>query len=176
MKGNVNTYEIFIWNFHGNCRICHISFWTSLPSINISFISSSSCVHLKLQCYWLAWYKSSPKWIRVMLNTNTVHHMKYWNEKFAISREQNLKKWVSLGLSDSHIFHEIHTFSNITVTIHYMGHAVVQMVDALCYKPEGLIPDDVIEVFHWHNPSGRSTALGLTQPLTEMSTRNISWG
>jgi hypothetical protein len=27
-----------------------------------------------------------------------------------------------------------------------------------------------------HNPSGRSMALGSTQPLTEMSTRNISWG
>jgi chloramphenicol 3-O-phosphotransferase len=25
-------------------------------------------------------------------------------------------------------------------------------------------------------PSRRSVALGLTQPLTEMSTRNISWG
>ena len=25
-------------------------------------------------------------------------------------------------------------------------------------------------------PSGRTTAVGLTQPLTEMSTRNISWG
>jgi len=30
--------------------------------------------------------------------------------------------------------------------------------------------------FFWHNPSGRTMALGLTQPLTEMSTRNISWG
>jgi hypothetical protein len=26
------------------------------------------------------------------------------------------------------------------------------------------------------NPSGRTMALGLTQPLTKMSTRNISWG
>jgi len=26
------------------------------------------------------------------------------------------------------------------------------------------------------NPSGRSMALGSPQPLTEMSTRNISWG
>jgi len=31
-------------------------------------------------------------------------------------------------------------------------------------------------IFHWHNPSGRTMALGLTQPLTEMSTTNISWG
>jgi hypothetical protein len=38
------------------------------------------------------------------------------------------------------------------------------------------IPDYVIGKFHWHNPSGRTMALGLTQPLIEMSTRNISWG
>jgi hypothetical protein len=29
--------------------------------------------------------------------------------------------------------------------------------------------------FHWHNPSGRTGFLGSTQPITEMSTKNISW-
>ena len=43
-------------------------------------------------------------------------------------------------------------------------------------KVAGSIPDGVIGIFHCHNPSGRSMAPGLTQPLTEMSTRNISWG
>ena len=43
-------------------------------------------------------------------------------------------------------------------------------------KVAGSIPDGVVGIFHWHNPSGRTVALGLTQPLTEMSTRNISWG
>jgi hypothetical protein len=32
-----------------------------------------------------------------------------------------------------------------------------------------------VDFFHWHNPVGRTMALGSTQPLTEMSTRNISW-
>ena len=40
----------------------------------------------------------------------------------------------------------------------------------------GSIPDGVIGIFQWHNPSGRTMALGSTQPLTEMSTRNIFWG
>ena len=59
-----------------------------------------------------------------------------------------------------------------------MGHAVALLVEALRYKPEGRgsIPDAVIEMFNWHNPSDRTMALGLTQTLTEMSTRNISWG
>jgi hypothetical protein len=40
----------------------------------------------------------------------------------------------------------------------------------------GSIPDGVTGIFHWHNPSGCTMAMGSTQPLTEMSTRNISWG
>jgi hypothetical protein len=54
---------------------------------------------------------------------------------------------------------------------------VAQLVEALRYKPKvaGLIPGSVIGIFYLHNLSGRTMALGLTQPLTEMSTRNISW-
>ena len=33
----------------------------------------------------------------------------------------------------------------------------------------------VIGIFPGHNPSDRTMAVGLTQPLTEMSNRNISW-
>jgi hypothetical protein len=59
-----------------------------------------------------------------------------------------------------------------------MRPAVVQWLRhcATNRKVAGSIPDGVFGIFHWHNPSGRTMALGLTQPLTEMSTRNISWG
>ena len=43
-------------------------------------------------------------------------------------------------------------------------------------KVAGSIPDGVIGIFHWHNPPDHTMALGSTQPLTEMSTRRISWG
>jgi hypothetical protein len=39
----------------------------------------------------------------------------------------------------------------------------------------GSISDGVIGIFHWYNPSGRTMTLGLTQPLIEMSVRNICW-
>jgi len=42
-------------------------------------------------------------------------------------------------------------------------------------KVAGSIPDGVSGNFHGHNPSGRTMAQGLTRPLTEMSTRSISW-
>ena len=47
---------------------------------------------------------------------------------------------------------------------------------ATSQKVAGSIPDGVIGIFHRHNPSGRTMALGSTQPLREMSTGNISWG
>jgi len=61
---------------------------------------------------------------------------------------------------------------------YYNALLVAQLVKALCYKPvgRGSIPDGVIGIFHLPNPSGRTIALGLTQSLTEMGTRNISWG
>jgi ribosomal protein L32 len=42
-------------------------------------------------------------------------------------------------------------------------------------KVAGSIPDVVIGIFHWLNPSGRTMALESTQPLTDTSTRDISW-
>ena len=57
-------------------------------------------------------------------------------------------------------------------------HAVAQFDGTLLYKGTvtGSIPDGVIGIFQWHNPSGRTMALGSTQPLTEMNTNNIYWG
>jgi hypothetical protein len=46
---------------------------------------------------------------------------------------------------------------------------------AISCKVAGSIPDDVIEIFHLHNPFSCIMAMGLVQPLTEMSTMNISW-
>jgi hypothetical protein len=59
----------------------------------------------------------------------------------------------------------------------YGGTPVAKLVEALCYKPEiaGSSPDEVY-FFNWPNPSSRTMALGSTQPLTEMSTRNLSGG
>jgi hypothetical protein len=41
---------------------------------------------------------------------------------------------------------------------------------------EGSIPDGVTEMFHINNASGRTVALGSTQPLTEMSVTYIFHG
>jgi hypothetical protein len=41
------------------------------------------------------------------------------------------------------------------------------------WKVAGSIPDEVIGFFSWTDPSNCTMVLGLAQPLTEMSTRNL---
>jgi hypothetical protein len=59
-----------------------------------------------------------------------------------------------------------------------MRHAVVQLVEALCYTPEvhGFNSRWCHEIYHWHNPSSHTMTLGLTQSLREMSKKvQASW-
>jgi hypothetical protein len=44
---------------------------------------------------------------------------------------------------------------------------------ATSWKFAGSIADEVIGLFIWPNPSSHTVALGSTQPLSEMSTRNL---
>ena len=70
----------------------------------------------------------------------------------------------------------IHNFDN---TSQERGTLLVaQLVESLHYKPEGRGFDFrcVIGTFYWNNPCALTMALGSTPPVTEMSTRNISWG
>ena len=52
------------------------------------------------------------------------------------------------------------------------------VVQALRYYSDGPGIDSrwCHSIFQWHIPSDRTMALGSTQPLMKMSTRNISWG
>jgi hypothetical protein len=47
---------------------------------------------------------------------------------------------------------------------------------ATSQKVAGSVPEGVTGIFHLYNPSGRTVVLGSSQPLTEMSTKNISCG
>jgi hypothetical protein len=58
-----------------------------------------------------------------------------------------------------------------------MGHAVAYLVEALCLgqRVSGSCPDEV-DFYNLPNSSSCTMALGSTQPLTEMSTRNLPGG
>jgi len=97
--------------------------------------------------------------------------------------------WQQRSLAQNYLYQVINTFiccdSNsdyitttsfriFLLTIPYMAQWL--RFCATNRKVAGSIPDGVIAIFHWHNPSDCTVALGSTQPLTEMSTRSIFWG
>jgi hypothetical protein len=74
----------------------------------------------------------------------------------------------------NYVFYVQYTFFS-EVWFSVRGHMVAQLVEMLCYKPNGRRYDSQWCGWNFLHPSSCSMALGLTQPLTEMSTRNISW-
>ena len=115
------------------------------------------------------------------------HILVMWSKSFCQHYGVSLRG-TSLSYSDeSHWLLQswsVHSVHNITQCInmkHSKGGRGTQWCSwlwhcAANWKVTGSIPYGVIGIFHWYNPSGRTLALGLTHPLTEMSTRNISWG
>ena len=66
------------------------------------------------------------------------------------------------------------------ISVHWLQYEYTYSTWLVIFVPTyfygaGSIPDG-IGIFHGHNPSGRTMALGSTQPVTGMSTRNISLG
>jgi len=55
---------------------------------------------------------------------------------------------------------------------------VVQMVEAVCYKPEvmSLSYDWVIEIFDWLNPSGHTVAPGVCSSSNKNEYLGVLWG
>jgi hypothetical protein len=81
-------------------------------------------------------------------------YVKVWYTAFHSDRT------VNVGIADGEVFNPL---------------CAAQLFEELRYKPEGCGFDSrwVIGIFHGHNPSCRTLALGLT--LTEINTRNVSW-
>jgi hypothetical protein len=80
-------------------------------------------------------------------------------------------------VTKNHYFINI-TSATIITTIPIGICAVARLVRVLSYsrKAASSIPQGVIWIFCWRNPFGCTIVLGSTQPLTDMSTNDISWG
>jgi hypothetical protein len=87
-----------------------------------------------------------------------------------------IQHWFNLNLYRSNGRRKPLTF--VKYVILKLEHAVAQLLRHCTanQKVAGSIPNGVTGYFHWHKLSERTMALGWTQPVTEMSTRNISWG
>ena len=115
-------------------------------------------------------------WICHVMQSRICACMSFVNPvKLLFTRRQQSSDWFSLSFFDFVMelicaFWILHATWWCTWWRSWLRHC------ATSRKVAGLIPDGVIGIFHWRNPSGHTLALGLTQPLTEMSSRNISCG
>ena len=108
---------------------------------------------------------------------------------FLISDEQGLDArgivvWAPPGAGDVSFLHSIQAGYGALQASYWMGtgrsFSGIKVDHSLALWRSWLrhctsIPDGDIGICNWHNPSGRTVALRLTQLLTEMSTRDISW-
>jgi hypothetical protein len=143
-------------------------------------------------CWCLFWHSNRTDF----LSNPSKHEHKYitdiWTTVILINCENGMNsKWTFLTQKP----HAHHTTGchNIQVLTHGLFHHSLLVYDnyliiigtevawwlrycATNQKVAVSIPDGVIGIFPWHNPSDRIMTLGSTQPRTEMSTRSISWG
>jgi hypothetical protein len=91
------------------------------------------------------------------------------------------REWITQCPAGNHVLHctqlwvasstrYSYTFSLITDVLGDPQHRATNR------KVAGSIPDEVIQFSNSPNPSSRTMALRLTQPLTEMSTQNLPGG
>ena len=66
-------------------------------------------------------------------------------------------------------------YGNFSSSVVFIPTYTVCVLRATSCKDAGLISVCVIEVCHWHIPSGRTMTLGMTKPVRVMSTRNTSF-
>jgi hypothetical protein len=69
-----------------------------------------------------------------------------------------------------------HVYINIHMQAHVLSWSMRWLrACATNRQVAGFFHNGVIGIFHWYKPSGRTMALGSTQSLTEMNTKNVSW-
>jgi hypothetical protein len=72
--------------------------------------------------------------------------------------------------------HAVYTTTVHSLISNFFSLLLPEMHYAASRKVAVSSPDEVAVFFSWHNPSSLTMALGSTQPLAEMSTRNILEG
>ena len=103
----------------------------------------------------------------------------WWKYNTIVTPVHNI--YVTIMQVDIHIaliFCQVDVMISWRTTNNFQAYIYLYIFVYFCAKSRkvaGSIPDGVVGIFDWHNPSDRTMALGLTQLLTGMSTKNISW-
>ena len=136
------------WKVSRNCGI--ILLFTRHKSVHLS---------LAIICNYMT------IWLRLSLWYPIIHYSKYTNQHLNAIVELYFITYISSSHTDKE-----------TSPRPYPELLLLTGYCATSLNAPGSIPGGVFDIFHRLNPTGRATALGLRQPLTEMSTRIFPGG
>jgi hypothetical protein len=147
-------------------RVCVAVLWLNKKPNLSKLLNAPFGFWDRHKCY------SLPSGVKCKLTLSTAHH--YFDILLLLKISYSFFKF-----SSSVIHFTVEYLSKITRYLPDRGPLMVAQwlrYYATNRKVAGSIPDGVIGIFYWYNPSDRTMALGSTQPLREMSTRSISRG
>jgi len=123
------------------------------------------------RCAFLIW----PRWIIIQKTNVSDRSREYQNTQVMFNKSFPRKSCIYETCEKERVRFWVSTVPMVTPTCLNITLHVHLLILSFHIPVEGSIPDGVFAICHLHNPSSRTMALGLTQPLTEMSTSNTSW-
>jgi hypothetical protein len=156
--------------YHYLWEICSVSAikWTEVQCaecLNRPTLKQQSRIDVTLQCSWGFKFQG-------LRGPKRVDPRPLKMKTLCSKHKETLVQWHSVTSRKTWILqHKTHLQWTVGyAVVSWLRHCITSQ------KVVGSIPDGFIGIFHWHNASSCTMALELTQPLTQMSTRNIFWG
>jgi hypothetical protein len=111
---------------------------------------------------------------RQSLTMRSLHRLSYPSCLRNLKRQFKGTGIQSVAIFSKHENHLNEKFTKICPNVYkHNFNASIHKAYSTSRKVAGSNPDEVIGFFSWPNPSSRTMSLRSTQPLTEMSTRNL---
>jgi hypothetical protein len=149
------TFSKKIYHFYKvlMCLILSVIYWFSHPPLVVWPIVLRHAGAITLDGTWI-------------FDCITAYPKSFCPQSFILPRQTSVQdlEWVFV------VGFEVLATVVMKSTIFWLRHY------AASQKVAGFIPDDAIGFFIWLDPSGHNVALGSTQSLTEMNTRNLPGG
>jgi len=158
--------KLDIWIFFENL-LGKIMLHYNLTTITVLYMQTDIRFWTYLAQFFLGWEMFQTK-RKDKIKTIMYFIFNYFSQKF------DEIKWKNVAEPDRRQITIWRMF--ITSWIHKAANTNSEYIIFIAFPLQQWFQMVSLDFFHWHNPSGRTMALGWTQPLTEMSTRNVSWG
>jgi hypothetical protein len=151
----------------------HVAYFTWKCELCTTSCKRNISVHMLLLFVWMNSFTTMRAMNRVKISTDILSANWVWTGRLV--RKLNANLYYSIRVCMLCLIYVLATWYGYLI-VSYLCTSTTKLWGtrwrgwlrhcATSQKVASSIPDVVIGIFHWHNPSGHSITLGLTQPLT----------